>query len=249
MTRESIHPPPHSAIEDQTLKHERCVELPASVTALGFEMDLRRLEALLFSCREPLKESELCARLGSDVDLKQLLEILQKQYHGRGIELVFSGAGWRFRTAPDLAEARLTYPVERRKLSRAAMEALTVIAYHQPITRAEIDAIRGVANGRSALDALLETGWIRAGARRRAPGRPLTWITTEAFLDHFAFESLDSLPGVDELTASGLLNLNSGDIILSEQMANETGEEAEQFDLDFEDHEEQSSLFEDRKEL
>lgn len=167
---------------------------------------LRLLEALLFAAPEPLTEAHLAARLGAEADVPGLLAELGAHYAERGINLVCTGGRWWFRTAPDLAD-RLRLETEvQRKLSRAAIETLAIIAYHQPATRAEIESIRGVATSKGTLDLLMEAGWIRPGRRRESPGRPLTWVTTERFLDHFGLASLRDLPGVEELRAAGLLD-------------------------------------------
>jgi segregation and condensation protein B len=167
---------------------------------------LRLLEAILFAAAEPMPEKELALRLPPGSDLDALLRRLQQDYLGRGVTLERLGDGWAFRTAPDLAAALVVeLPVER-KLSRAAIETLAIIAYHQPVTRAEIEEIRGVALSRGTLDTLLEAGWIRPRGRRQVPGRPMQWATSEAFLDHFALASLDELPGLEELKAAGLLD-------------------------------------------
>ncbi len=167
--------------------------------------DLRLLEALIFASAEPVDEAAMAARLPEGVDLPALLTALARQYQTRGVTLSRVGAKWAFRTAPDLApRLKLERPVERR-LSRAAVETLAIIAYHQPVTRPEIEAIRGVGLSRGSLEMLLEAGWITMGRRRRTPGRPVTWVTTEAFLDHFSLGGLDDLPAVEELKQAGLL--------------------------------------------
>jgi segregation and condensation protein B len=166
----------------------------------------RLIEAVLFASAEPVAESELATRLPADQSLLSVLDELQSDYAGRGITLQKLGKGWAFRTAPDLeATLVIEQPVEKR-LSRAAIETLAIIAYHQPVTRAEIEEIRGVALSRGTLDTLLEAGWIRPRGRRQVPGRPMQWATAEGFLDHFALTSLDELPGVEELKAAGLLD-------------------------------------------
>lgn len=167
---------------------------------------LRLLEALLFASADPLDEDTLAGRLGRDTDVAALLNELRAHYAPRGVNLVRTGAGWSFRTALDLAPLLRQEEEVSRKLSRAAIETLAIIAYHQPVTRAEIEAIRGVATSKGTLDILMENGWIRPGRRRETPGRPLTWITTDHFLDHFGLESLRDLPGVEDLRAAGLLD-------------------------------------------
>ncbi len=167
---------------------------------------MRLLEALLFASADPLDEDTLAGRLGRDTDVPALLNELRAHYAPRGVNLVRTGAGWSFRTAIDLAPLLRQEEEVSRKLSRAAIETLAIIAYHQPVTRAEIEAIRGVATSKGTLDILMENGWIRPGRRRETPGRPLTWITTDHFLDHFGLESLRDLPGVEDLRAAGLLD-------------------------------------------
>jgi segregation and condensation protein B len=169
--------------------------------------ELRLVEALLFAAGEPLSEDVLAQRLGGDTNVAALLRDLAQHYDGRGVNLVRLAGGWTFRTAADLApHLRIERPVAR-KLSRAAVETLAVIAYHQPVTRAEIEEIRGVALGKGTLDALMEAGWVRPKGRRMTAGRPLIWMTTKEFLTHFGLDSLGDLPAIDELRAAGLLDL------------------------------------------
>jgi segregation and condensation protein B len=185
---------------------------------------LRLLEALLFASPEPLAEDELARRLSDTAEVTALLRELAQSYAERGINLVRLAGGWTFRTAPDLASQLRSERVVARKLSRAAVETLAIVAYHQPVTRAEIEAIRGVALARGTLDRLLEAGWVRPMGRRDSPGRPLNWSTTPAFLAHFGLDSLDVLPGIDELRAAGLLDI--GPAVLGEGME-PVAEEAE----------------------
>jgi segregation and condensation protein B len=175
---------------------------------------LRLVEALLFAAAEPLSDAELALRLGEDADVPALLRELAENYAGRGVNLVSAAGGWVFRTAPDLAAALRSEREVPRRLSRAAVETLAIIAYHQPVTRAEIEAIRGVALARGTLDRLLEAGWVQPKGRRESPGRPLNWVTTSAFLAHFGLGSLTELPGVEELRQSGLLDI--GPAVFSE---------------------------------
>tara|TARA_R110000787_G_scaffold186397_3_gene298023 strand:- start:29265 stop:30128 length:864 start_codon:yes stop_codon:yes gene_type:complete len=166
----------------------------------------RIVEALLFASAEPMTERMLANRLPEDADVKGLLKELRETYAERGVHLVRAGASWAFRTAPDLSEF-LNKEIEvARKLSRAAIETLSIIAYHQPVTRAEIEEIRGVGISKGTVDVLLENEWIRPRGRRQTPGRPLQWGTTDAFLDHFGLETLRDLPGTEELKAAGLLD-------------------------------------------
>jgi segregation and condensation protein B len=167
--------------------------------------ELRLLEALLFAASEPLDEKTLAQRLPAGTDVRAALRRLQAEYAPRGVNLVHIGGKWTFRTANDLAWLLTHESVEPKKLSRAAIETLAIIAYHQPVTRHEIEEIRGISAAKGTLDVLLETGWIRPRGRRKAPGRPLTYGTTEAFLSHFGLEALSDLPGLDELKGSGLL--------------------------------------------
>ena len=167
---------------------------------------LRILEALLFASAEPLRPSQMAPFLGEGADVEALLLRLQAQYAERGVNLVRRGEGWAFRTAEDLGFLLRREEQETRPLSRAALETLAIIAYHQPATRAEIEEVRGVATGKGTLDLLMEAGWVRMRGRRRTPGRPVTYGTTEAFLDHFGLESLSDLPGLEELKGAGLLS-------------------------------------------
>jgi segregation and condensation protein B len=167
--------------------------------------ELRILEALLFAAEEPLDEKTLAARLPAGIDVRALLAQLQQEYAPRGVNLVRVGGKWTLRTASDLAWLLTREAVVARKLSRAAIETLAIVAYHQPVTRAEIEEIRGISTAKGTLDVLLETGWIRLRGRRKAPGRPVTYGTTEAFLSHFGLEALTDLPGLDELKGAGLV--------------------------------------------
>ncbi len=172
----------------------------------AWQANIRLVEALIFASAEPLTERMLANRLPEGADVKGLLKALQLIYEDRGVNLVRAGSSWAFRTAPDLAEL-LNKEVEvARKMSRAAIETLAIIAYHQPVTRAEIEEIRGVSISKGTLDVLLEEEWIKPRGRRQTPGRPLQWGTTDFFLDHFGLETVRDLPGLDELKAAGLLD-------------------------------------------
>jgi segregation and condensation protein B len=167
---------------------------------------LRLLEALIFAGTAALDESELADRLPNDANVKQLLADLWDLYSNRGVNLVKVAGGYAFRTAPDLSEKlKIERPVTR-KLSRAATETLAIIAYHQPVTRTEIEQVRGVGLSKGTLDLLFEQNWIRPMGRRRVPGRPVTWGTTDFFLEHFGLAALEDLPGNEELKAAGLLD-------------------------------------------
>lgn len=167
---------------------------------------VRIIEALLFAASEPLTLADMREVLGEGVDVVSLLELLGRDYADRGVNLVRRGEGWAFRTAEDLGFVLRREQVESRPLSRAALETLAIIAYHQPVTRAEIEEVRGVATGKGTLDILMEAGWVRMRGRRRTPGRPVTYGTTPAFLDHFGLEGLGDLPGLEELKGAGLLS-------------------------------------------
>jgi segregation and condensation protein B len=170
------------------------------------ELNLRIVEALLFASPESVTEEAIAERLPSETDVPALLAELVAHYDGRGVAPTKIGGRWSFRTAEDLGP-RLKIKVKRtRRLSRAGLETLAIVAYHQPITRAEIEEIRGVGLSRGTIDLLLEIGWIRPSGRRRTPGRPLQWRTTDEFLQHFGLESLDDLPGREEMKAAGLLD-------------------------------------------
>jgi len=170
------------------------------------ERNLRILEAVLFASSEPLTPEQIAPHLGQGADVTALLEQLAERYRGRGVNLVRRGEGWAFRTADDLQFLLRREETESRQLSRAALEVLAIIAYHQPCTRAEIEEVRGVASGGGTFDVLMQTGWVRMRGRRRTPGRPVTYGTTDAFLDHFGLESITDLPGLEELKGSGLLS-------------------------------------------
>lgn len=167
---------------------------------------LRIAEALLFAAAEPLSAEDIAARLPRHADVAAVLDRLQACYAPRGVNLVRVAGKWAFRTASDLAFVLSRERVEPRRLSRAAMETLAIIAYHQPVTRAEIEEIRGVATSKGTLDTLLESGWVRLRARRRAPGRPVTYGTTPTFLEHFGLDAVGDLPGLDELKGAGFLD-------------------------------------------
>ncbi|HET7447487.1 MAG TPA: SMC-Scp complex subunit ScpB [Methyloceanibacter sp.] len=185
--------------------------LPSNVIALQStdrREKLRIVEALLFAASEPLDEATLAQHFVDSDDMPALLEELQSLYAARGVNLVKVAGKWAFRTADDLSFLLEKHAVEQRRLSRAALETLAIIAYHQPVTRAEIEEIRGVSTSSGTLDILLETGWIKLRGRRRAPGRPVTYGTTASFLEHFGFDQIQDLPGLTELKGAGLLDSN-----------------------------------------
>ncbi len=168
----------------------------------------RMVEALLFAAAGPLSEEDLQRRLPANTDLNAALGALQRSYAGRGVQLVQVAGRWRFQTAPDLEHLMTEERTETRKLSKAAMETLAIVAYHQPVTRADIEMIRGVQASKGTLDVLLELGLVRMRGRRRAPGRPITYGTTDRFLEHYGLASLADLPGAQEMKAAGLLDLD-----------------------------------------
>jgi segregation and condensation protein B len=168
--------------------------------------DLRAVEAAVFAAAEPLGMDDIGAHVAEGVDVAAALAELQGHYAGRGVNLVERGGRWHFQTAADLAHILRREREEPRRLSRAAVETLAIIAYHEPVSRAEIEAIRGVQISKGTLDVLMEAGWVRPAGRREAPGRPLTYATTQAFLQHFGLASRRDLPGIDDLKAAGLLD-------------------------------------------
>lgn len=167
---------------------------------------VRAVEATLFAAGEPLGVDDIAAYVGDGVDVRSALDALAAHYAGRGIELVERGKRWHFQTAADLAHVLRREREESRKLSRAAVETLAIIAYHEPVSRAEIEAIRGVQISKGTLDVLMEAGWVRPAGRREVPGRPLIYATTQEFLTHFGLKSRRDLPGIDDLKAAGLLD-------------------------------------------
>jgi segregation and condensation protein B len=196
----------------------------------------RMVEAVLFASAEPVSVRDLEARMPHGCDAAEALAHLRKRYEGRGVRVVRIGDAWAIRTAPDLGFLMQKETVETRKLSRAAIETLAIVAYHQPVTRAEIEEIRGVSVSRGTIDQLLEMNWIRLGRRKSTPGRPVTFVVTPEFLDHFALESARDLPGLKELRAAGLLENRPPPGI---------GEVAEDEDGDGGAAEDQSELFDD----
>lgn len=195
----------------------------------------RMVEAILFASAEPVTLAELVSRMPHGCDPAEALVTLRKRFEGRGVNLVKLGDAYAFRTASDLSFLMQKEQVEQRKLSRAAIETLAIVAYHQPVTRAEIEEIRGVAVSRGTIDQLLELDWIRLGRRRMTPGRPVTFVVTDHFLDHFGLESARDLPGLKELRAAGLLDSRPLPGIIG-QPTSEDEEEAQSG---------QSELFED----
>lgn len=185
---------------------EEITEQEAGVPVVANVDHLRLIEALLFASSEPLTVNAIRERMPEDADVGGLLMELQAMYEGRGVSLLNMDGNWAFRTSADLSDALSMKKDVQRKLSKAAMETLAIVSYHQPVTRPEIENIRGVAISNGTLDVLMECGWVKPGRRRESPGRPLTWVTTPAFLDHFGLTTLNDLPGMDELKSSGLLD-------------------------------------------
>ncbi len=198
----------------------------------------RMVEAILFASAEPVTVQELNARMPFGSDAAEALVHLRKRYEGRGVRVVKVGDAWAIRTAPDLGFLMQKETVETRKLSRAAIETLAIIAYHQPVTRAEIEEIRGVSVSRGTVDQLLEMEWIRFGRRKMTPGRPVTFVVTQGFLDHFGLESARDLPGLKDLRAAGLLESRPPPALMPRAGEGEDGDEEEA-------SEGQSELFED----
>jgi segregation and condensation protein B len=205
----------------------------------GLEETERELEALLFAAAGALSEADLARRLPEGADVKRAIAALQARYSGRGVELVCVAERWRFQTAVDLGWLMTEEKDEPRRLSKAAQETLAIIAYHQPVTRAEIEAVRGVQARKGTLDVLLELGLVRMRGRRRSPGRPVTYGTTDAFLEHYGLASLSDLPGMAEMKAAGLLSLDlPADFVVPNPEAtlldeDPLGEDAPEFHVDF----------------
>ncbi len=192
--------------QEAALAELAAAEIPQPDGPIADRNSLRVLEALLFAASEPVAEPSLSRVLPSGTDVAALLAILKDEYSSRGVNLVQVAGKWQFRTAGDLAFLLRKEAIEQHKLSRAAIETLAIISYHQPATRAEIEDIRGVMVSKGTLDSLLESGWIRIRGRRRTPGRPVTYGTTESFLTHFGLEQIGDLPGFDDLKAAGFLD-------------------------------------------
>jgi segregation and condensation protein B len=167
---------------------------------------IRAVEATLFAAEHPMTIERLRAYIGEGIDIATALQALEVHYQGRGIQLVCRAKAWHFQTAPDLSHLLRREREESRKLSRAAVETLAIIAYHEPVSRAEIEAIRGVQISKGTLDVLMEAGWVRPAGRREVPGRPLIYATTPGFLAHFGLSTRKDLPGIEDLRAAGLLD-------------------------------------------
>ncbi len=194
-----------NAIEANVMPFPHLVESDGDAPEQDMVKNIRMVEAMIFASSEPVAEKALASRLPEEADLKEILKEVQAAYANRGVTLVRVGDAWAFRTADDLSFLLQKEAVETRRLSKAALEVLAIVAYHQPVTRAEIEEVRGVVTSKGTLDVLLETGWVRMRGRRKTPGRPVTYGTTGEFLDHFGLEQVRDLPGLDELKGSGLL--------------------------------------------
>ncbi len=194
-----------NAIEANVMPFPHLVEDEGAAPEQDMIKNIRMVEAMIFASSEPVAEKALTSRLPEDANLKEILKEVQAAYANRGVTLVRVGDAWAFRTADDLSFLLQKEAVETRRLSKAALEVLAIVAYHQPVTRAEIEEVRGVVTSKGTLDVLLETGWVRMRGRRKTPGRPVTYGTTGEFLDHFGLEQVRDLPGLDELKGSGLL--------------------------------------------
>ena len=197
----------------------------------------RMVEAILFASAEPITVAELNARMPHGCDAGEALSLLTKRYEGRGVSVKRVGEGWAMRTAPDLGFLMQKETVETRKLSRAAIETLAIIAYHQPVTRAEIEEIRGVSVSRGTVDQLLELEWVKFGRRKMTPGRPVTYMVTQEFLDHFGLENARDLPGLKELRAAGLLENRPppGAVLDETEISDEDEGQSDMFEAENED--------------
>ena len=198
---------------------------------MNTERDIKIIEAILFASNEPVSEDDLREKITNKSNFDEYLTNIQKFYQTRGINLIKTGSKWSFRTSSDLIDDLTIFKQQKRKISRAALETLAIIAYHQPITRSEIENIRGVQMGRGSIDHLLEIGWIKPGARKNIPGKPTLWSTTDMFLEHFGLESLSSLPNKDELKASGFLDKRAAIATITD-LAIEDKENAELQEID-----------------
>ena len=221
---------------------ERVIEkLPEEKKSLRTEYisEIRLVEALLFASQRPLKAQDIEDRLPVGVPVMELISELKNDYLSRGVNLVNIAGGWTFRTADDLKDNLRSLVQVKRRLSAAAIETLAIIAYHQPVTRGDIESIRGVAVSKGTLDTLLECNWIRPRGRRRVPGRPLQWGTSEEFLEYFSLENLNDLPGIEELKATGLLEKRDSltSLILPDDLPveDDSGDQDELFPLGYGD--------------
>jgi segregation and condensation protein B len=197
----------------------------------------RAVEATLFAAQAPMTAEAISTHLGG-ADVREALHQLSAHYEGRGVQLVERGKRWHFQTAPDLAHLLRREREEHRRLSRAATEVLAIVAYHEPVSRAEIESIRGVQTAKGTLDVLMEAGWVRAAGRREVPGRPLIYATTPEFLAHFGLSSRKDLPGIDELRAAGLLDPMEDALEAAMDVAATSSDSAEESDSGLAEEEE-----------
>jgi len=202
---------------------------------MNLNKDIKIIEAILFASNEPVLEDDLIEKINEKNKLNEYLKILEEFYSPRGINLLKTGSKWSFRTSPDLTNELTIFKKQKRKISRAATETLAIVAYYQPITRSEIENIRGVQMGRGSIDLLVEIGWLKPSGRKKIPGRPTLWATTDLFLEHFGLSDINDLPNKEELKASGFLEKRSAIATISDIATN-------QQDLNTEDQEEEENL-------
>ena len=204
---------------------------------MSISRDQKIIEAILFASGEPVSENDLKDKIINKGKINIYLDELTKLYHERGINLKKTGSKWSFITSPDISDDLIIFRQQKRKISRAALEILTIVAYHQPITRSEIENIRGVQMGRGSIDHLMEIGWIKPGVRKNIPGKPTLWSTTDLFLEHFGLENISTLPNKEELKANGFLDKRSaiatiGDLANNDIQENELLDEEEEEKLE-----------------
>ena len=192
---------------------------------MTIKRDIRIIEAILFASDEPIPEDDLKDKIINKDKFNSYMEELKNFYNSRGINLIKTSYKWSFRTSPDLSDDLTIFKKQKRRISRAALETLAIVAYHQPVTRSEIENIRGVQMGRGSIDHLMEIGWIKPGARKNIPGKPTLWSTTDLFLEHFGIENLSNLPNKEELKASGFLDKRAAIATISDIANNNLDEE------------------------
>jgi len=192
---------------------------------MSMDRDIKIIEAILFASGVPVSENDLKDKIVNKEKFKYYLDQLNEFYNKRGINLIKTGSKWSFITSPEISEDLTIFKQQKRKISRAALETLTIVAYHQPITRSEIENIRGVQMGRGSIDYLMEIGWIKPGVRKNIPGKPTLWSTTELFLEHFGIDNIANLPNKDELKANGFLDKRSAIATISDLANNDIHEE------------------------
>ena len=204
---------------------------------MSLSRDIKIIEAILFASREPISENDLKDKVINKNQFENYMKEIQNFYEFRGVNVIKTGLKWSFRTSADIADDLTIFKKQKRKISRAALETLAIVAYYQPITRSEIENIRGVQMGRGSIDHLMEIGWIKPGVRKNIPGRPSLWSTTDLFLEQFGLESTSNLPDKDELKASGFLDKRSAittisDLVSDNHQVTESIEESEDENLD-----------------